>query len=70
MVPIHNGLHGPALPTARGATQGSLLSLTLFNMVMDNVIRTWLSMTVEEQRVANDGLGETVGFLPAGIICR
>ena len=28
---------------------------------MDNVIRIWLSFTVEDQRVAHDGLGETDG---------
>ena len=30
-------------------------------MVVDNVIRTWLAMTLEDQRVAHDRLGETVG---------
>ena len=30
-------------------------------MVVDNVIRTCLDMTVEDQRVAHDRLGETVG---------
>ena len=29
-------------------------------MVVDNVIRTWLALTVEDQRVAHDGLVETV----------
>ena len=33
----------------------------LFNVVVDNVIQTWLAMTVEYQRVAQDLLGETVG---------
>ena len=28
-------------------------------MVVGNVIRTWLAMTVEDQRVAYDGLGDT-----------
>ena len=31
-------------------------------MVVDNFIRTWLAMTVEDKRVAHDGLGETVGW--------
>ena len=35
---------------------------TLFNVVVDNVIITWMAMTVEDQRVAQDGLGETVGW--------
>ena len=37
------------------------MSPTLLNMVMDNVIRTWLAMTVEYQRVAHDFLGEVFG---------
>ena len=28
---------------------------------MDNVIRTWLAMIVEYQRVSHNGLGDTVG---------
>ena len=38
------------------------MSPTLFNMVVDNVIRTWMAMTVEDQRVAYYGLGETIGW--------
>ena len=57
--PIHNGSHGPAFPATRGTTQGSLVSLTLFNVVVENVIITWMAITVEYQRVAHDGLGET-----------
>ena len=47
----------------RVTMQGGVVSLTLFNMVVDNIIRTWLDMTVEDQRVDHDGLGETVGRL-------
>ena len=56
VVPKQNGFHGPAFPATRGTTQGGLVSLTLFNVVVDNVIRTWLAMTVEDQRVDQDGL--------------
>ena len=31
-------------------------------MVVNNVIRTCLVITVEDQRVVHDGLGETVGW--------
>ena len=31
-------------------------------MVVDNFIRTWLAMTVEDQMVAHDGLRDTVGW--------
>ena len=61
MVPRQNGFHRLALPDTRGRTRGGLVSPTLFNMVVDNVIRTWLSMTVEDHRVAQDGLKETIG---------
>ena len=50
-----------ALPTMRGTTQGVLVSLTLFNVVVKNFIRTWLDTTIEDQRVDYDGMGETFG---------
>ena len=61
VVPRQNGFHGLDLPNTRGTTQGGLVSLTLFNVVVDNFIRTSLAMTVKDQRVDHDGLGETVG---------
>ena len=61
VVPRQNGFHVPDFPTMRGTTQGGLMSLTLFNVVVDNVIRTWLDIMVEDQRVAHDGLGDTIG---------
>ena len=61
MVPGQNGFHGPAFPATRGKTQGVLVFLDLFSMVVGNVIRTCLTMTVEDQRVAHDGMGKTVG---------
>ena len=36
------------LPSTRVTTQGGLMYPTLFNMVVDNVIRTWLAITVED----------------------
>ena len=59
--PRQNGFHRQAFPATKGTMQGGLVSLTLFNLVVDNVIRTWLDMTVEDQRVAHDGLVDTVG---------
>ena len=61
VVPRQNGFPRLALPGTRGTTQGGLLSPTLFNVVVENVIITWLDMTLENQRVAHDGLGKTVG---------
>ena len=60
-MPSQNVFHGPAFFASRGTTQGSLVYLTILNAVVDNVIRTWLSMIVEEQRVDHDGLGDTAG---------
>ena len=37
--------------------QGGLISLNLFNVVVDNVVRTWLEMTVYNQTVVQEGLG-------------
>ena len=51
----------PSFPSTRGITQVELVSPTLFNVVVDNVIRSWLTMTVEDQRVAQEELGETAG---------
>ena len=61
VVPRQNGFHGPAFPATRGTTQGGLVSQTLFNVVVDNFIRTWLAMIVEDQRMDHEGTGETVG---------
>ena len=61
VVPRQNNFHGPAFPATMGTTQGRLVSLTLFNVVVENVIRTWLNMTVEDQRVDHDRLVDTIG---------
>ena len=60
MLPRKNGFHGPAFPTTRGTVQGGRVPLTLFNVVVDNIIRTWLTITVEDQRVVHNGLVVTV----------
>ena len=46
MVPRQNGFHGLAFPATRGTMQWGIVSPTLFNMVVESVIRTWLSMTL------------------------
>ena len=60
MVPRQNVFHRPAFSDTRGTTQGGIVSLTLFNVLVDHVIRTCLTMTVEDQREPHDRLGETV----------
>ena len=45
----------------RGTTQVELISTTLFNVVVDNVVWSWLAMNVEDQKVVQEGLGINVG---------
>ena len=59
MVPRQNGFHVPDFPTTRNTTQGRLVSLTLFNVVLDNGIRTWLDITVEDKMVDHERMVET-----------
>ena len=61
MVPRQNGFHRMAFPATRGTIQGGLVSPTLFNVVVGNVITTWLTITVKYHRVYHDSLGDTVG---------
>ena len=40
----------------RWKTQGGLISPTLFNVVVDDLVGKWLAMTAEDQAVAQEGL--------------
>ena len=60
-MPRQNGCHGPAFQATGEITQDSLVLPTLLIVVVNNIIRTWLYMTVESYRVANNRIGETVG---------
>ena len=51
VVTRQNWYHVSNFKATRGTTQDGLISLTLFNMVVDNVVRTWMTMTVEDQVV-------------------
>ena len=61
VVPNQNGFRGPAFHAKKGTIQGGLVSLIMFNVVVENFIKTWLVMLVEYHRVDHDGMGETVG---------
>ena len=61
LVTRHNRYHGPNFKATWGTTQGGLISTTLSNMVVDNVVQTCLAMTVKYQVVAQEGLGLDVG---------
>ena len=52
VVTRQNGHHGLNFRAACGPTQGGIISLTLFNTVVDNLVWTWLAMTVNNQVVA------------------
>ena len=56
------GHHSPNFKATWETTQGGLISLTLFNVVVDNMVRTCLAMTVEYQTVAQEGLRINVGI--------
>ena len=60
MVPRHNVYHGLALTATQGMTQGGLVSPTLFNVVVENIVKIWFAMTAEDQRVDHDWLGGAV----------
>ena len=60
MVNRKNGYHGPQFRATRGTTQGGLTSPKIFNVAVDNVVRNWLSMTVEYEAVIHDGLVHAV----------
>ena len=41
--------------------KGGLVYPTLFSVVVENIIRTWLAIIVDDQRVAHDRMREAVG---------
>ena len=47
-----NGYHGPHFRETKGTTQGGLISSTLFNLNVKNMVRNWLVLKVEDQLVA------------------
>ena len=59
--PKHNLYHRSAFPATWVKTQGGLVSPTLFNLVVDYVIRKLLTMTVGYHSVDHNGLGEAFG---------
>ena len=48
MVARAGGYYGEAFKGARGVTQGDPLSPTIFNVVIDVVVRHWVAMALEE----------------------
>ena len=48
MVAREGSYYGKGFKGARGVTQGDPLSLTIFNVVVDAVVRHWLTIVVQE----------------------
>ena len=56
--------HGDIFVPYRGATQGSVVSPTLFNVLVDAVVRKWLADVMDDMTAANTGFkGDDVGRL-------
>ena len=56
MVARAGGYYGEALKGAWGVTQGDQLSPTIFNVVVDAMVRHWVTMALEEaEKRGNEG---------------
>jgi hypothetical protein len=49
------GYHSGALPVVRGVTQGEIPSPIIFNMIVDTIVRYWVSEVLEDEDAAIDG---------------
>ena len=48
--------HGPLFHTSRGTIQRGIKTPTLFNVLVDNVIRHWLSFTFDNPTTTHNGV--------------
>ena len=55
------GFHGTPVGALRGMTQGGLAYPTFFNVVVDIVIRHWLSLNIDNPAATHNCVGEEVG---------
>ena len=51
VVTCKNGYHDLNFKAIWGTSQSGLISPTLFNLIVDNVVRNYLALTVEDQLV-------------------
>ena len=69
VVTFQNRYHIPHFRATSRNTQGGLISLTLFNFIVNNMVRYWLSLAVENQLVVQEvlllALGGCLGLLYA-----
>ena len=68
MVARAAGYYGTAFGGERGITQGDLLSPTIFNVVVDAVVRHWVNGIVEAAEA--EGGNGTGGPTPVGTFLR
>ena len=55
------GYQIPHFKVIWGTTQGGIISPTLIDLIVNNVVIYWLALTVEDQLVAHKGLGLAIG---------
>ena len=55
------GFHVPPFHDSRGTTHEGLTPPTFLNVAVLNVIRHWLSLTIDNHDVTHNGVGELVG---------
>ena len=61
VVAKQSGFYGPAFNAEQGKTQGGTAAPTRFNIIVDKVVRHWLTMAINDDRtVAADGFGMQV----------
>jgi Reverse transcriptase (RNA-dependent DNA polymerase) len=61
LVTHQSGFHGPEFQASRGGTQGSLWIPNLFNILIDNVFRYWLTLVIDDDgQASTSGLGPSV----------
>ena len=56
-----NAYEVPHFQATRVKIQGGLIFPTLFNTILDNVVRNWLALMLKDEMVAREGLGLAVG---------
>ena len=61
VVTHQNGYHGPHFKSTWWKTEGRLIFPTLFNFIVNNVVRKLLAMTVEDQLIEYERLVIVVG---------
>ncbi len=61
IVAKQSGFYGPLFTASRGGTQGSLVFPEIFNIMIDNIVRHWLTLVIgPERHYQREGLGDTV----------